>query len=164
MARAKRLQKLSDHWVNQGRKILTDAEAKAKEEADKFVERHEEEALALRKDALRGLTASRTSWTRWPPKDHTEDCPHTSCYCRRHLQAIERWAATSSARFHIEKGGGAPHFDRALQGFAIDEQASRWVSSASGWIGDSLVLAASEGLLRWLWRADRACPRLPVPS
>lgn len=50
---------LSDHWVSQGKKILADAEAKAKEQADQFLGRHEEEALALRKDALQELTATR---------------------------------------------------------------------------------------------------------
>lgn len=51
--------RLSDHWVNRGKQILADAEAKAKDEADKFVQHHEEEALALRKDALQELTATR---------------------------------------------------------------------------------------------------------
>jgi hypothetical protein len=56
---ASQLPHLSDYLANEERQVLAAHEVAAKEHADRFITGHEEEALGLRDEALRELTAVR---------------------------------------------------------------------------------------------------------
>jgi hypothetical protein len=53
---------LSDYWAGIYRKLLTGYEGTAQQAADEHVSTREQEALALRKDALRELAAARDAY------------------------------------------------------------------------------------------------------